>query len=417
VSSTDRASGALQAPIRVTRVISRLNVGGPAIQAITLTSLLEPLGYVTTLIRGREDPDEGNMDYLAAAYGVRPLLVRSIRRNVGWRDGLALPQTIRLLRRERPNLVHTHAAKAGTLARVAAVLAFRPRHRPALVHTFHGHSLSGYFSSRRNRVFLRIERFLGRRTDRLIAVSAEVRDELAELGVAPLEKFEVVHDGFDLSPFQAESAERAERRARLRGELAIPADARVVTLVARLVPIKRVDRFLRVARRLADISGVIFLVVGDGELRDDLRASADARALEGRLVWAGLRRDMPDVCFASDLVVLTSDNEGTPVSLIEAEAAGVPVVGTAVGGMASVVLEGETGRLAAPEDEAGFAAHVRELLDNPELSRKMGSRGQDHALANFKLERLTADIDRLYRQLPAEPEALTTPAAVGTPRA
>jgi glycosyltransferase involved in cell wall biosynthesis len=134
-------------------------------------------------------------------------------------------------------------------------------------------------------------------------------------------------------------------------------------------------------------------------------------------VWAGLRRDMPDVCFASDLVVLTSDNEGTPVSLIEAEAAGVPVVGTAVGGMASVVLEGETGRLAAPEDEAGFAAHVRELLDNPELSRKMGSRGQDHALANFKLERLTADIDRLYRQLPAEPEALTTPAAVGTPRA
>jgi glycosyltransferase involved in cell wall biosynthesis len=417
VSATDRASGAPRTPIRVTRVISRLNVGGPAIQAITLTSLLEPLGYVTTLIRGREDPDEGDMDYLAQAYGVRPLLVPSVRRNVGWRDVLALPQLIRLLRRERPELVHTHAAKAGTLARAAAVLAFRSRRRPALVHTFHGHSLTGYFSSRRNGTFLRIERFLGRRSDRLIAVSDEVRDELVELGVAPPEKFEVVLDGFDLSPFQAEGAERADRRARVRSELAIPPDARVVTLVARLVPIKRVDRFLRVAHGLADMPDVMFLVVGDGELREDLRASAEARALQGRLVWAGLRRDMSDVCFASDVVVLTSDNEGTPVSLIEAAAARIPVVATRVGGTASVVLDGETGRLAAPEDEDGFAAHVRELLDNPELCREMGTRGHDHAHANFKLERLTADIDRLYRQVLAEPAALTTPAVAGTPPA
>src|SRR5439155_1384338 len=135
---------------RLTRVISRLNVGGPAIQAITLTSLLEPLGYATTLVRGREDPDEGSMDDLARELGVRPLLVPSIRRNVGWRDALALPRMIGVLRGERPQLVHTHAAKAGTLGRTAALLAFRSRRRPVLVHTFHGHSLTGYFSSRRN---------------------------------------------------------------------------------------------------------------------------------------------------------------------------------------------------------------------------------------------------------------------------
>jgi glycosyltransferase involved in cell wall biosynthesis len=395
------------------RVISRLNVGGPAIQAITLTNLLEPRGYETTLVRGREDPDEGNMDYLAEEYGVRPLLVPSIRRNVGWRDGIALGRVVRLLRRERPELVHTHAAKAGTLGRIAALIAFPFGRRPALVHTFHGHSLTGYFSSRRNAAFLRVERWLGRRTDRLVAVSAEVRDELLEMGVGPSERFEVVEDGFDLSQFHVDGVERQRRRAAFRAEFGIPEGARVMTIVARLVPIKRVDRFLRVAQLLADLPDVVFLVVGDGELREELHDSAEARALGDRLVWTGMRRDIPDVCFASDVIVLTSDNEGTPVSLIEAQAAGVPVVGTRVGGVASVVLDGETGRLAAPEDEAGFAACVREVLDHPAGSATMGASGRSHVSETFGLDRLTADIDRLYQE--ALVGALTTPAPAGTP--
>ncbi len=418
MSATHRASGARRPRVRVTRVISRLNVGGPAIQAITLTSLLEPLGYETMLVRGREDPNEGDMDYLAEEYGVRWLLVPSIRRNVGWRDGIALGRMVRLLRRERPDLVHTHAAKAGTLGRAAALIAFPFGRRPALVHTFHGHSLTGYFSPRQNAAFLRVERWLARRTDRLVAVSAEVRDELMEMGVGRPERFEVVEDGFDLTRFQVEGVERERRRAAFRTELGIPQGARVVTLVARLVPIKRVDRFLRVAQRLADLPDVVFLIVGDGELRDDLRDSPEARALQDRLVWAGLRRDMPDVCFASDVVVLTSDNEGTPVSLIEAEAAGVPVVGTRVGGMASVVLDGETGRLAARDDETGFAACVRELLEDPAGAETMGARGQEHAWGTFGLDRLTADIDQLYQGvLDGRPSNVTTPAAAGTPPA
>jgi glycosyltransferase involved in cell wall biosynthesis len=386
-------------PVRLIRLISRLNVGGPAIQAITLTKLLEPSGYTTTLVRGCEDPDEGSMDDLARQFGVSPLLVPSMRRNVGWRDALALPRIVGVLRRDRPQLVHTHAAKAGTLGRMAALLAFGRRDRPALVHTFHGHSLSGYFSSRRNALFLRIERLLARRTDRLIAVSAEVRDELVGMGVAPPEKFQVVPVGFDLERFQVNPAERARRRAAFRAELGISQAARVLTLVARLVPIKRVDRFLRVARGLADLPEVVFLVVGDGELREQLRGSEEARALGVRLVWAGLRRDIPDVCFASDVVMLTSDNEGTPVSLIEAQAAGLPTVGTRVGGVASVVIDGESGRLAAPDDETALGSCVRELIGDPERASAMGARGRDRVLAEFALDRLIADMDRVYQEV------------------
>jgi glycosyltransferase involved in cell wall biosynthesis len=320
---------------------------------------------------------------------------------------------VRLLRRERPELVHTHAAKAGTLGRVAALIAFPLGRRPALVHTFHGHSLTGYFSSRRNAAFLRAERWLGRRTDRLVAVSAEVRDELLEMGVGPPERFEVVEDGFDLSKFHVEGAERERRRTAFRAEFGIPEGARVVSIVARLVPIKRVDRFLRVAQLLADLPDVVFLVVGDGELREELHDSAEARALGDRLVWTGMRRDIPDVCLASDVVVLTSDNEGTPVSLIEAQAAGVPVVGTHVGGVASVVLDGETGRLAAREDEMGFAACVREVLEDPAGSASMGASGQRHVAETFGLDRLTADIDRLYQE--ALVGDITTLASAETP--
>jgi glycosyltransferase involved in cell wall biosynthesis len=386
-------------PVRLVRIISRLNIGGPAIQAITLTQRLTPLGYETTLIRGREAPDEGSMDYLADELNVRPVLIRSLERNPGPRDLVALYLLVRALRARQPRIVHSHAAKAGTLGRLAALLAFRPGRRPVLVHTFHGHSLSGYFSSRRNAVFLRIERFLARRTDRLIAVSAEVRDELAQLGVAPRDRFAVVPLGFDLSSFLVADPERGDRRRALRAELAIAENALVVTLVARLVPIKRVDRFLRVAALLRDVSGVRFVIVGDGELRDQLHASTPARALGSAVVWAGFRRDMPDVYFASDVVAQTSDNEGTPVALIEAQAAGVPVVTTAVGGVASAVLDGGSGRVTAVDDDEAIARAISGYLSDAGERRKHGERGRRHVEERFTLNALIAAIDGLYRGL------------------
>lgn len=384
-------------PIRIVRIIARLNIGGPAIQAITLTRLLEERGYVTELVRGSESADEGSMDDLAAELGVRPTLVASLRRNPGGSDLVALVSLVRILRRERPQIVHTHAAKGGTLGRMAALIAF-PRRRPVLVHTFHGHSLTGYFSPRTARVYRAVERWLARRTDALVAVAPEVRDDLVRLGVAPPERFTLVPLGFDLAPFLSET-DRGRRRAAVRSEWGLARDDEVVTLIARLVPIKRVDRFLRMAALLTDRPRARFVVVGDGELREQLAGSPEAQALGQRLRWAGFRRDMPDVCFASDVVVLTSDNEGTPVSLIEAQAARVPVVSTDVGGVRSAVLDGETGLVADVEDDRGLADAVAAILDSPRLADTLGAAGRAYAVRVFGVERLVDDIDRLYRGL------------------
>ncbi len=386
----------LGAPIGLARIISRLNVGGPAIHAISLARELEPLGYRTTLIRGCESPTEGSMDHLAQRLGVRPLRLPALRRDFGWHDVAALPALVAALRRTRPRVVHTHLAKAGVLGRIAALVACP---RAVRVHTFHGHSLTGYFSPRRSRVHRWVERFLARRTHRLVAVSEQVRDDLVGLGIAPSERFEVIPLGLDLNPFTVAGEERVRRREALRRSLAIPATATVVTLAARLVPIKRVDRFLRVATMLAASSDVMFLVVGDGELGDELRASAAARALGPRLVWAGWRHDMPDVHFASDVVVLTSDNEGTPVSLIEARAAGVPVVSTAVGGVAAVVGSSEAARLVDPADEAAFARAVQGLLADLPRATAAGNAARAQVARAYSLDALASRLDALYRSL------------------
>jgi glycosyltransferase involved in cell wall biosynthesis len=384
---------------RITRIIARLNIGGPAIQAITLTQELEACGYRTRLVRGVEDPAEGNMDYLAAERGIVPTLIPSMRRDPGIGDFVALARLVLLLWRDRPAVVHTHAAKGGTLGRVATVLAFPlRRQRPVVIHTYHGHSLTGYFSGRTARVYRVIERLLAPFTDVLLAVSGEVRDDLVALRIAPASKFRVMPLGFDLSHF-SDDDQRAERRRALRALWGVSEEDVVVTLIARLVPIKRVDRFLSAATRVTGEANVRFVIVGDGELRDALAESVDARALGDRLVWAGFRRDIPDVCFASDIVMLTSDNEGTPVSLIEAQAAAVPVVATDVGGVRSAVRDGETGRLAAPDAPDQLAAAVTELIGDPSLRSRMGAAGRSHATSLYTLERLTADHAALYEEL------------------
>ena len=380
------------------RVIGRLNIGGPSIQAITLTERLVELGYETTLVRGCEEQDEGNMDYLARQHGVPPLLVRWMRRNPGWRDVPALISLVRIMRRERPHIVHTHAAKGGTLGRLAAMIAFPSRSsRPILIHTYHGHSLTGYFSTTKAGTYRAIERLLARFSDRLVAVSDEVRDELVQMEIGSTRKFEVVPLGFELSPFTTNGSARQAMREALRAELGIPSEARVVTLIARLVPIKRVDRFLRVAIALKEFEDVHFLIVGDGELRECLQQSEDAQALDGRLIWAGFRRDMPAIVFASDVVVQTSDNEGTPVALIEAQAAGVPVVTTRVGGAATVVQDGATGFVTPQDPPEAMAFTIDVILKSKKLRAEMGARARERTLQKFSLDRLTADIDDVYR--------------------
>jgi glycosyltransferase involved in cell wall biosynthesis len=247
-------------------------------------------------------------------------------------------------------------------------------------------------------VFLEIERWLARRTDALVAVSEEVRDDLIRLGVAGPERFSVIPLGFDLAPFTDDDG-REQRRAAVREQWGVAPDAEVVTLIARLVPIKRVDRFLRIALALADRPDVRFVIVGDGELRDELVDSQQARSLGDKLVWAGFRRDMPDVCFASDVVTLTSDNEGTPVSLIEAQAAAVPVVGTDVGGVRSAVRDGQTGFIAGVDDEPAFAGAIAAILDDRALAQRLALSGREHSSRSFSIGRLVHDLDTLYRSL------------------
>jgi len=387
----------------VLRVIARLNVGGPARQAVSLTARLRDRGYATVLLHGDLSRGEGDMSHLAAAAGVRPVRVPGLRRELGAHDVVALWEVARWMRRLRPRVLHTHTAKAGAIGRLATIVS---GHRPeAVVQTFHGQVFEGEFSPRVSAAFARLERLLARRANRIIAVSDQVRDDLVALGIAPAERIEVIRLGFDLAPFVLDDGAEREARRATRERLGIAQDARVVAVLARVVRVKRIDRFLAMARLLAESHpDVVFLVVGDGDRRPTLEASADARALGSRLVWAGFERDIPAICFASDVVALTSDNEGTPVALIEAQAARRPVVTTNVGGVETAVLDGRTGTIVA-RDPARLAAAVAGYLDDPARSAAVGSAGREHVLRTFSLERLTDRIDDLYSRLLTQPAA------------
>lgn len=402
---------AARRPLPLVQIIARLNVGGATIQAISLTGMLRPK-YRTNLVSGIEGPREGDMRHLANALGVRPVVIPSLNRELGRKDLRALYDIVRILRRERPMILHTHTAKAGTLGRVAAVLAGRHR-PPVVVHQFHGHVLEGYFSPLRSTLFKWIERVLARFTTRLIVVSEEVRQDLIRMKIASADRIVVMPLGLDLDRFLVPDEERGELRSSLRAALGIPPDRKVVTFVGRVVPIKRLDRFLRIARRLKQPPEVHFLIVGDGELRPRLESSAMARALGDRVTWTGFRHDLPAIYFASDVVALTSDNEGTPTSLIEAQAAGIPVVATDVGGSRDVVEDRVTGRLLNREDEPGMADAIAEILRDSELSQRLIAAGRTSSLSRYALERLVRDIDDLYTRLLAETKAGVPSRAAG----
>jgi glycosyltransferase involved in cell wall biosynthesis len=218
--------------------------------------------------------------------------------------------------------------------------------------------------------------------------------------VAPAEKVVVIPLGFELGPFQAPAGERQQLRREVRARYGIPDGSPLVTLIARLVPIKRVDRFLRIAERLSgQLPAIRFLIVGDGELTNELMGSSEARRLRDRLAWAGYQKDIPAVCFASDVVALTSDNEGTPVSLIEAHAAGLPAASTDVGGVRQVVEAGVTGYIVPKNDEHSLAEAIASLISDPTRAAEMGARGRERVLERFTMDRLIADVDALYREL------------------
>jgi glycosyltransferase involved in cell wall biosynthesis len=391
------ASGSVRGAVRVLRVIARLNVGGPALHVSYLTRGLASRGYETTLVTGRVGPNEGSMEYVAEEVGARPVYIDALQRNLSPLDDLvSLVRLVRLIRRIRPHVLHTHTAKAGAVGRAAALLAVGARPR-VVVHTYHGHVLTGYFSTGLSRVFLRVERLLARFTSALIAVSPEVRDDLVRLGVAPRSKFVVVRLGLDLER-RIVASEGA--REQVRSEFGVADGQLLVAWLGRMTDIKRVDDLLRVFAdlRSRDVDAVL-LLVGDGPNRRELERLATQLGVVDTVRFTGFRSDVGAVFRASDVVALTSANEGTPVSLIEALAAGCAVVTTDVGGAADVVAAGTAGVLVPAGDLKAFADRLEELARSPERRRTLGEAGRRHVLARYSVDRLVDDVDELYRSL------------------
>lgn len=380
--------------IGVLRVIARLNVGGPAIHATLLTDRVNPARFVTTLVAGSEEAGEAN--YLELHGRSMPVLIlpdlgREIR---PLSDVRTVWRLMQIIRRERPHIVHTHTAKAGALGRLAAILCGVP----IVVHTYHGHVLRGYFSPAKTAVYRAIERLLALGTDRLLTVTDRVGQELQALGVGRPAQYRTLPLGFDLSPLLV--AER--RRGELRAELQV-GDAPLVGIVARLVPIKAHEVFLAMAVRVRQAyPTAVFLIVGDGELRAALEQRAGELGLTGAVRFLGWRADIDRLYADIDVVALTSRNEGSPVALIEAMAAGAPVVSTEVGGVADVVQHGVTGLLAPMDDDAGLARHVVTLLGDRALGQRMGQQGRATVATTYGADRLVADIEGLYEELLTE---------------
>jgi glycosyltransferase involved in cell wall biosynthesis len=383
-------------PIRVLRVIARLNVGGPALHVTYLTRGLTEHGYETTLVAGDVGRGEESMAFVAEEADVDVLRLPGLSRDLSpIRDAVAAWRLARIIRRLEPDIVHTHTAKAGAIGRAATLLAVSGR-RPVVVHTFHGHVLRGYFGRGGALLFRVIEMMLARATDRLVAVSPEVRDELVALGVAPMRKFSVIRLGIELEPRVAFDGDTAEVRRRH----AIPASKFVVGWFGRITAVKRTDDLLTMLTGLRE-RGVdaLLLIVGDGDDRGRLEQRAHDLGIARSCLFLGYQEDVAPWYAVCDAVILTSAHEGTPVTIIEALAAGRPVVATRVGGIPDVVDEGETGFLVRHGDTHAMAERLEILARDPERRAAMGRKGRARMLERYAVERLVADVDALYREL------------------
>jgi glycosyltransferase involved in cell wall biosynthesis len=407
--------------MKIVRIIARLNVGGPARHVVWLSAGLRNAETETLLVAGTVPSGEEDMGYFADQFGVKPLLIPEMSREVSLKDALIIWKLYRLFLRERPDIVHTHTAKAGTVGRIAgylyrwttpAALLGRPR-QCRFVHTYHGHIFHSYYGPLKTRLFLFIEKCLARLiTDRIIVVSEQQRREIHEtFGVGRTSQFVVVPLGLDTGYF----AHSKDRGRLFREEIGVKADDVLVGIVGRLTEIKNHQLFLRALKNFQDAwqatqPAVRFVVIGDGNLRGQLEAEAKFLRLDG-LVFAGSRKDPENFYPALDVVALTSRNEGTPLTLIEAMANGRPVIATAVGGV--VDLLGDTngqnhseryticqrGISVPSNDPDAFAAGLSRLIEDPDLRYQMGNRGLDFVVTNYSKDRLLNDIRALYRDL------------------
>lgn len=372
-----------------------MNIGGPAHHVSMLSGRLDPNRFRTRLVHGRIAAGEGSFEYLAEREGCTVEVVAGLGPEIRPLSDLrALVGLIGVIHRFRPHIVHTHTAKAGFLGRLAAVLG--PGPRPIIVHTYHGHVLEGYFGRRTTAIYRFLERRLATVSDCLIGVSRATVDDLVRLGVAGRDRFRMIPIGLDLERFRQPDLEAA---AALRRECGAGDEEVLAAYVGRLVAIKRVDLVLRaVAEARGQAAPLRLVVAGDGERRGELERLAAELGLREAVTFLGYVPDSSRVAAGTDIAILASDNEGTPVALIEAAAAGRPAVATAVGGVPEVVVPG-AGLLAPRGDHAALAdALVRSARDAP-LRARMAARAREHVLRQFSIERLVSDIEDLYEEL------------------
>lgn len=373
----------------VLQVITRLNVGGPARHLLELDAKLPSLGFRSGVVWGREGKHEGRIPLPPSAVGEH---VPALRRPLHpWRDAQSYRALRRTFERTRPDIVHTHLAKAGALGRAAA----RATGVNVVVHTFHGHVLTDYFPRPVAKLFATVERAAARHTDAILAVSPQVRDELYGLGIGRAEQWHVIPLGLGISHMLRSELSGAEGRARL----GFPSHRPLVGIVARLTPIKDIGCFLDAAAQVTRVRpDATFVVAGNGVLRRELERKG--RALLGdRVVFPGWVRDLEALYAALDVIVLTSLNEGTPVALIEAGASGRPVVATRVGGVPDVVRDGLTGMLVPARSPEAVATEILRLLDNPDVARAYGAAGRRLASQRFGGSEPVAYLADLYRRL------------------
>jgi glycosyltransferase involved in cell wall biosynthesis len=383
--------------VKVVRVIARLNVGGPALHVAYLTEGLADRGYDTILVAGSLARGEESMAHVARQRGAKIVPLAALHREISpIRDAQAIIRLARLLRAERPQILHTHTAKAGAVGRIAALLAGAAR-PPIIVHTFHGHVLRGYFNPLTTLGFRTLERWLAVFTTTLIAVSPEVRDDLVRLGVAPAEKFEVIRLGIELDERVGGGDDVRRETRRLMG---VSPEAFVVGWVGRMTAVKRTDDVLLAFKELLDRDVDAWLcLVGDGPDREHLEQRAHELGIVRRCLFLGYQDDVAPYYEAMDVLLLPSVNEGTPVSVIEALAAERPAVATRVGGVPDVLRDGVDGYLVDVGDAPSLGARLAELAGDPTRRAEMGAAGRGRVLERYAVGRLVDDVDRLYRRL------------------
>jgi glycosyltransferase involved in cell wall biosynthesis len=399
--------------MKIVRIIARLNVGGPARHVVWLTKNLQTDEFQSVLLTGSVPDGEEDMSYFASENGVSPVYIQEMSRELSPKDVVSLWKVFRQICREKPDIVHTHTAKAGTIGRVAGFfyrwLCWKDL---KMVHTYHGHVFHSYYGRRKTALFLLIERVLARLTDKIIAISAQQKREINEnFRVGRGAQFRVVQLGIDLSPF----ADAERKRHRLREEVSAAPDEIIVGLVGRLTEIKNIPLLFRAARiyrerRDASSSPKLkFVIIGDGHLRADLEQEVDDLQIRDVVSFLGNRSDA-DVFYAGlDIVALTSLNEGTPLSLIEGMANGKSFVSTTVGGVVDLMGDvteekenfkiGERGIGVASGDAEGLFSALVYLAREEELRNALGARGREFVQNNYSKERLTKDIIGLYREL------------------